>query len=117
MDKVIIKDLLARGIIGINDWERKNPQDILINITVLTDTRRGRRNGRYCGLCELPDTGEGGAAARRDGQPAHSGGAGKRPLEDLPPAGRGAKGHCTRGKTGGGQILGVGWSGNREGPR
>ena len=40
MDKVIIKDLLARGIIGINDWEREQPQDILINITVLTDTHR-----------------------------------------------------------------------------
>ncbi|SRR5581483_10122818 len=40
MDKVIIKDLLARGIIGINDWERNNPQDILINIVVFTDTRR-----------------------------------------------------------------------------
>jgi len=40
MDKVIIKNLLARGIIGVNDWERKRPQDILINITLFTDTRR-----------------------------------------------------------------------------
>jgi FolB domain-containing protein len=40
MDKVIIKNLLARGIIGIRDWERKRPQDILINITLFTDTRR-----------------------------------------------------------------------------
>ena len=40
MDKVIIKDLLVRGIIGINDWEREQIQDILINITVFTDTRR-----------------------------------------------------------------------------
>ena len=40
MDRVIIKDLLARGIIGVNDWEREKPQDILINITVFTDTRR-----------------------------------------------------------------------------
>ena len=40
MDKVIIKDLLARGIIGVNDWERKRAQDILINITMFTDTRR-----------------------------------------------------------------------------
>jgi FolB domain-containing protein len=40
MDKVIIKDLLARGIIGINDWEREQPQDILVNVVVLTDTRR-----------------------------------------------------------------------------
>jgi FolB domain-containing protein len=40
MDKVIIKDLLTRGIIGINEWERNQPQDILINIIVFTDTKR-----------------------------------------------------------------------------
>ena len=40
MDKVIIKDLLVRGIIGINDWERKRAQDILINVTLFTDTHR-----------------------------------------------------------------------------
>ena len=40
MDKVIIKDLAARGIICVNDWERDQPQEILINITVFTDTRR-----------------------------------------------------------------------------
>jgi FolB domain-containing protein len=40
MDKVIIKDMLARGIIGVNDREREHPQDILINIVVFTDTRR-----------------------------------------------------------------------------
>ena len=40
MDKVIIKNLLARGIIGIRDWERKRAQDILINITLYTDTRQ-----------------------------------------------------------------------------
>lgn len=40
MDKVIIKDLLARGVIGINDWEREQPQDILLNIVLMTDTRR-----------------------------------------------------------------------------
>ncbi len=40
MDRVIIRDLLARGVIGVNDWERDKPQDILINIIVYTDTRR-----------------------------------------------------------------------------
>lgn len=40
MDKVFIKDLLVRGIIGIRDWEREKEQDILINITVYTDTTR-----------------------------------------------------------------------------
>lgn len=37
MDHVFITDLLARGIIGINDWEREKPQDILINIALYTD--------------------------------------------------------------------------------
>jgi len=40
MDKIIIKDLLARGIIGVNDWERKRAQDILINLTLFADTKR-----------------------------------------------------------------------------
>ena len=40
MDKVFLKNLLARGIIGVKDWERKRAQDILINITLFTDTRR-----------------------------------------------------------------------------
>jgi FolB domain-containing protein len=40
MDRVIIKDLLVRGIIGVNDWERNRAQDILINVTLFTDTRR-----------------------------------------------------------------------------
>jgi FolB domain-containing protein len=37
MDQVIIKDLVARGIIGINAWEREKPQEILINIILFTD--------------------------------------------------------------------------------
>jgi len=44
MNKVFIKDLLVRGIIGVNDWERDQPQDILINVTVLTDTRRAAQS-------------------------------------------------------------------------
>ena len=38
-DRIIIKDLLLRGIIGINDWEREKRQDILINITLYGDLR------------------------------------------------------------------------------
>ena len=40
MDTVIIQDLVARGIIGINDWEREKPQEIRINITLYADLRR-----------------------------------------------------------------------------
>lgn len=37
MDQVIIRDLRARGIIGINDWEREKPQEIVINIILFAD--------------------------------------------------------------------------------
>ncbi len=37
MDKVIIKDLVARGVIGVYDWEREKPQEILINIILFGD--------------------------------------------------------------------------------
>ena len=40
MDKVIIKILLARGLIGVRDWERKRTQDILINIILHTNTHQ-----------------------------------------------------------------------------
>jgi len=40
MDKVILKNILARGIIGVRDWERDKPQDILINIDLFTEVRR-----------------------------------------------------------------------------
>lgn len=36
-DRIIINDLLLRGIIGINDWEREKRQDILINIVLHGD--------------------------------------------------------------------------------
>ncbi len=39
MDSIEIKDLLLRGIIGINESERKHKQDVLINITLWTDLR------------------------------------------------------------------------------
>jgi FolB domain-containing protein len=38
-DRLLIKDLHLRGIVGLNEWERKKKQDILINLEVLLDTR------------------------------------------------------------------------------
>ena len=43
MDKVIIKNLLVRGILGIRAWERKRAQNILINIILYTDTRQAAK--------------------------------------------------------------------------
>jgi FolB domain-containing protein len=38
-DRLLIHDLLVRGIVGLNDWEREKRQDILINLTVFVNTR------------------------------------------------------------------------------
>lgn len=40
MDQIFIEDLLIRGVIGISEHERSQPQDILVNITVTTDTKK-----------------------------------------------------------------------------
>ena len=37
LDRIHIKDLMLRCIIGLNDWEREKKQDILINITLYAD--------------------------------------------------------------------------------
>ena len=39
MDKVFINDLVARGIIGVNDWEREQAREIVINLVLFTDLR------------------------------------------------------------------------------
>ncbi len=39
MDRIFIKDLLVRGIVGIKPDERANRQDILVNATFWADTR------------------------------------------------------------------------------
>lgn len=38
-DQIVVKDLLLRAIIGINKEERRNRQDVLINIILYADTR------------------------------------------------------------------------------
>jgi FolB domain-containing protein len=37
-DKILIRDLLVRGILGLNDWEREKKQDILVNLSLQVDT-------------------------------------------------------------------------------
>jgi FolB domain-containing protein len=40
MDKVLITDLVARGIIGIYDWEREALQEIRITVELAADLSR-----------------------------------------------------------------------------
>ncbi|HEX5630070.1 MAG TPA: dihydroneopterin aldolase [Acidimicrobiia bacterium] len=39
MDQVFIRDLLIRGIVGINPDERANLQDVVVNVIMEVDTR------------------------------------------------------------------------------
>lgn len=41
MDKIFIEDLLVRGVIGVTERERSNPQDIVCSITLFTDITKG----------------------------------------------------------------------------
>ncbi len=43
-DQIHIKDLLLRAIIGINDEERRNQQDVLLNITLYADMHTAGRS-------------------------------------------------------------------------
>lgn len=38
-DTIVVRDLLVRGIIGVNEWERKHEQDIVINLSISVDAR------------------------------------------------------------------------------
>ena len=43
-DRIEIKDLLVRGIVGINENERRKRQDILINLVLTADVRPAGRS-------------------------------------------------------------------------
>ena len=44
MDRVFIKELRVRGILGIHDWERVTPREIVISVTLFTDTRAAAKS-------------------------------------------------------------------------
>jgi FolB domain-containing protein len=44
MDKVFIKDLIVRGVIGISERERSQLQDIVINIVLFTNIEKGAQS-------------------------------------------------------------------------
>ena len=46
MDRVLISDLSARCIIGVNEHERREKQDVLINLTIYTDMRAAAHSDR-----------------------------------------------------------------------
>ncbi len=47
MDRILISDLAARCIIGVNEEERHEKQDVLINITLYADLRKACQSDRF----------------------------------------------------------------------
>lgn len=43
-DRLLIKNLLVRGVVGINTWEREHRQDILLNLEIGVDTSDAARS-------------------------------------------------------------------------
>jgi FolB domain-containing protein len=40
MDRVLIRDLMVRGVIGISERERKERQDIVVNVVMFADIHK-----------------------------------------------------------------------------
>jgi FolB domain-containing protein len=55
MDKLIIRNLHVPGILGVNDWERELIRDILINVTLDTDTRKAGRSDKIVDCLDYSD--------------------------------------------------------------
>ncbi len=47
MDRILIKDLSARCIIGVNTEERREKQDVLINLSIYADLRKAGKTDRF----------------------------------------------------------------------
>ena len=46
MDKIFIKNLLVRCILGINESERREKQDVMINVTVWLDITKAAQTDK-----------------------------------------------------------------------
>jgi D-erythro-7,8-dihydroneopterin triphosphate epimerase len=46
MDRIVVHDLRVRCIIGVDDEERRERQDVLINLDIFTDLRKAGKSDR-----------------------------------------------------------------------
>ena len=47
MDRILISDLLVRCIIGVNEEERREKQDVLINLAIAVDLSKAGNSDRF----------------------------------------------------------------------
>ena len=69
MDRIVIKDLLVRGIVGINPDEREHEQDILVNATLWVDTRPAAASDRIEDAVNYRSVAKAMIAHLREGRP------------------------------------------------
>lgn len=43
-DKILIRDLELRAIVGVNEWERTKKQDLVLNLVLYSDLRASARS-------------------------------------------------------------------------
>jgi FolB domain-containing protein len=46
MDRIVIRDLLVRCVLGVDDEERREMQDVLISVTLHADLRKAGKSDR-----------------------------------------------------------------------
>lgn len=46
MDRIVIRDLLVRCVLGVDDEERREMQDVLITVTLHADLRKAGKSDR-----------------------------------------------------------------------
>ena len=74
-DRILLRDLRVRAVVGIHPWEREKPQELVINLTLFRDLDRAAASG------EVADTVHYGTLARAVA--AHAQAAGHRLIETL----------------------------------
>jgi FolB domain-containing protein len=47
MDRIFIKDLLVRCIVGVNEEERHEKQDVIINVVLFADLRKPGKSDKF----------------------------------------------------------------------
>ena len=46
MDRIVVSDLVCRCVIGVEEWERREPQDVLVSLTLTADLAPAGKSDR-----------------------------------------------------------------------
>lgn len=46
MDRIVVSDLVCRCVIGVEEWERREPQDVLVSLVLAVDLTPAGKSDR-----------------------------------------------------------------------